>query len=267
MTALVRLYIQQFKITLATFLQYRAAIFIWTIAHVLEPVIYLVVWSVVARSRPGGVAGHGEADFAAYFIVLMVVNHLTYTWIFYEFEYRIRHGSLSMALLRPVHPIHSDIVDNLTAKIITLPMMLLAAAALALLFRPTFHVQPWALAALLPALALAYLLRFLIEWSLALVAFWTTRVSAINQGYFVAVLFLSGQVAPLELFPRPVRLVAAALPFRWCVAFPVELALGRLGPEAAFAGLAAQAAWLAASLMLMRVVWRAGLRTFSAVGG
>ena len=30
----------------------------------------------------------------------------------YEFEYRIREGSLSFALLKPVHPIHSDIADK-----------------------------------------------------------------------------------------------------------------------------------------------------------
>ena len=86
--------------------------------------------------------------------------------------------------------------------------------------------MPWAVAAFVPALLLAVLVRFLVEWTLALAAFWTTRVSAINQMYFVVTLFLSGQVAPLSLFPFPIQVVASLLPFRWMIAFPGRVAAG-----------------------------------------
>ena len=78
------------------------------------------------------------------------------------------------------------------------------AVVLAFVFRPTVQLVPWAVAAFIPAVLLAFLLRFLFEWTLALAAFWTTRVSALNQAYYVALLFLSGQVAPLSLFPGAV---------------------------------------------------------------
>ncbi len=266
MTGLVTLYLQQFRTTLAAMLQYRAALAIWMIGHVLEPLVYLVVWSVAARSGGGSAGGYTPADFAAYFIVLMLVNHLTYTWIMYEYEYRVREGVLSFALLRPVHPIHSDIADNLTSKLISLPGVLLAAVVLALIFRPALQFSAWAVAAAVPVLALAFLLRFLLEWTLALAAFWTTRVSAFNQLYFVALLFLSGRIAPLSLLPPPVQTAAAILPFRWMVSFPVELLLGRLTPASALSGLGAQVLWLMLALGLMRLVWRAGLKQYSAVG-
>jgi ABC-2 type transport system permease protein len=266
MRGLAGVYAQQFRITLASFVQYRASIFIWMIGGVLEPVIYLVVWSVVSRTRGGAVGGFRAEDFAAYFIAMMLVNHFTYTWIIYEFEYRIRHGSLSIALLRPLHPIHSDIVDNVTSKLISVPLLAGTALILTLLFRPAFHISPWALAAFVPALLLAFAVRFLIEWTLALAAFWTVRVSAINQGYFVVVLFLSGQVAPLSLLPDPLQVAAAILPFRWILYFPVELLLGRLTPAETLTGLSILLGWLAAALILLAVVWRAGVRVYSAVG-
>jgi ABC-2 type transport system permease protein len=134
------------------------------------------------------------------------------------------------------------------------------------IFKPAFSPLLWAIAAFVPAIFLAFLVRFLTEWTLALAAFWTTRVSAVNQAYYVAALFLSGQVAPLALLPGPVRAAAAFLPFRWTVSFPVELLLGRLTPSQALAGFGAQLAWLAISLVLLRVVWRAGVRAYSAVG-
>lgn len=267
MRAWADLYLQQFKTTLASQLQYRASLVIWLLGHVLEPLIYLIVWSLVSGSSGGSVGGYTTSQFAAYFILLMLVNHLTYTWIMYEYEYRVRHGSLSFALLKPVHPIHPDIADNISSKLISLPGMLLVAVVLGLIFKPELRFEPWALAAAIPALALAFAVRFLVEWTLALAAFWTTRVSALNQMYFVAMLFLSGQVAPLSLFPPWMQIAGSFLPFRWMISFPVELLLGRLTPTQAAQGLAAQLAWFALTLLLVRVVWRAGVRVYSAVGG
>jgi len=260
------IYLQQFRTTFASFVQYRASILIWMIWHILEPLVYLVVWSAVAASGGGNVQGFTARDFSAYFIVLMLVNHVTYTWIIYEYEYRVRHGSLSMALLRPLHPIHADVIDNVSSKLITLPMMLLAAGTLGVMFRPAFHTTAPSALLFLPAIVLAFSLRFILEWTLALAAFWTTRVSAVNQAYYVAALFLSGQMAPLALFPPAIRDTAAALPFRWMISFPVELLLGRLSPAEAWEGLGAQAVWLVAALVLMRAVWRSGVRRYSAVG-
>jgi len=263
---LLRLYAQQFKTTFASMVQYRASLFIWMISQVLEPLVYLIVWATVSNGSGGSVGGYTARGFAAYYLVLMLVNQVTYTWIMYEYEYRVRQGSLSFALLKPVHPIHSDISDNLSSKLITLPILLVVAAGLALIFRPTAAPTLWAALAFIPALILAFLVRFLLEWTLALAAFWTTRVNAINQTYFTLMLFLAGQIAPLSLFPRWLQIVAAILPFRWMLGFPVELVLGRLTPVQALEGLAAQAAWVVISLVLIRVVWRAGVRVYSAVG-
>jgi ABC-2 type transport system permease protein len=79
-------------------------------------------------------------------------------------------------------------------------------------------------------------------------------------------LFLAGQIAPLTLFPHWIQVVADILPFRWMLGFPVELVLGRLTPAQALLGLAAQAVWVVLSLIAIRVVWRAGMRVYSAVG-
>jgi ABC-2 type transport system permease protein len=263
---LAQLYLQQFKTTFAAMVQYRASLFIWMIAHILEPLVYLVVWSVVAEGGGGSAGDYTTAEFAGYFIVLMLVENTSYTWIMFEYDYRIREGLLSPALLRPVHPIHGDIAENISAKVITMPFMLVAAGILAALFHPAASPQPWALAAAVPALLLAFLLRFFVEWTLAQAAFWSTRVGAINQTYFVFMLFLSGQVAPLSLFPPAFQVLAAILPFRWMLNFPVELLLGRLTPNEALIGLGVQAVWVGLAFVVMRIIWRAGIRLYSAVG-
>lgn len=266
MKAWVNLYFQQFKTTFASMVQYRASLFIWMIGHVLEPLVYLVVWSVVSEGGGGSVADYTTAQFAGYFIMMMLVENVSYTWIMYEYDYRVREGLLSPTLLKPVHPIHMDLADNVSSKMITMPFMLVVAVLLGLIFHPALAPQPWALAVAVPTLFLAFLLRFLLEWTLAQAAFWTTRVSAINQSYFVLILFLSGQIAPLALFPQPIQVLANIMPFRWMLGFPVELLLGRLTPIEALTGIGVQAAWVILAYGLMRIVWRAGIRLYSAVG-
>lgn len=266
MRSVIELYIQQFKTTLATMFAYRASLLIWMIGQVLEPLVYLIVWSIVSNNSGGSVGDYTTGQFAAYYIFLMLINQVTYTWVMYEFEYRIREGTFSFALLKPVHPIHSDIADNISSKLITTPTMVLVAIGLSVLFHPVFSPEPWAIALLFPVLGLAFAVRFLLEWSLALSAFWTTRVGAINQTYFVVMLFLSGQFAPLTLFPWPIQVVANILPFRWLIAYPIELVTGRLSISEAFIGLGVLSVWLIISYALFRFIWRAGVKVYSAVG-
>ena len=98
MRALAGLYLQQFKTTMAMMFQYRAMLAIWMIGQVLEPLIYLIVWSAVSTGAGGSVGSYTTRDFAGYFVVLMLVNQFSYTWIMYEFEYRVREAALLCAV-------------------------------------------------------------------------------------------------------------------------------------------------------------------------
>jgi ABC-2 type transport system permease protein len=266
MTPLLAYYRAHSRVTLATELQYRASLLIWQIAAVLEPTVFLVVWSAAARASGGAVGGYTPADFAAYYLTLLVVNRLTSTFTMWVFEWFIREGQLSAMLLRPLHPIHGIVAEMATHNLVSFVLLLPAIAALALIFRPAFHAQPWSVAAFPLALILAFAARFLLEWTLSLAAFWTTRVAALNQLYFTAFLCFSGLLAPLALFPQPIQTLAALLPFRALVAFPIDLLLGRLTPAGAPFGFAAQLAWLGVALALQHVIWRSGLRRYAAVG-
>lgn len=266
MRRLVAIYRAKFRAEIALQFAYRGALVIWLLGLLLEPTVSLVVWTTVAESRGGVVGGFTPGDFAAYFTVLMIVNQLTFTWHFYFFEWRVRNGIFSPLLLRPVHPIHNDIAENLTFKLLTFSVVVPVALFLVVTFGATFRMEAWHVIAFLPALVLAMALRFLVEWTLATAAFWVTRMAALNQAYYVAMLFLSGQVAPLVLFPPVVQALGTLLPFRWMVSFPVEVILGRMPPAEIATGYVAQAGWILAAILVLRLAWRAGIRRYSAVG-
>ena len=257
----------QFSASLAVQLQYRAAQVIWLLFFVLQPVMYLSIWSAVARSSDGLVGGYAPQDFAAYFLATMWIIHLTFNGVLVFFEGRVRRGDFSALLLRPIHPISADIADNLAYKAITAPLLALATIALVIAFRPRLEPSGASLAAFLPALLLAFVVRFVNSWTVALAAFWLTRTYAVTQAYVLLVLFLGGQAAPLALLPGWVQTVSWWSPFRWILAFPAELVLGRLAPDEIWTGLGMQLLWTGLSVLLLARCWRAAARRYTAVGG
>lgn len=267
MSALRALYAAFLRVAIAVELQYRASSVIWLLGMVVEPVIYLAVWSAAAAAQGGEIGGYRAGDFAAYYLVLTVVNQITSSWHMWEFQFRVQQGQFAFLLLRPVHPIHGDLAENLAHKVMMQPFLLPMVFALGLVFAPHAKLEPWALAAFVPALVLAFALRFTVEYALALACFWTTRILAVNQTYFAVLFFLSGRVAPVGLLPDWLQAVAAALPFRWMVAFPVELALGRLSPAEVATGLAVQLGWIGLAALVLTALWPRALRRFSSVGG
>ena len=259
-------YAAKFRAELALQFAYRAAVAIWMLGLLIDPVVYLVVWTTVARALGGAAGGFSTGDLAAYFAIVMVVNQLTFSWHFGVMEWRVRNGFFSPVLLRPIHPIHNDLTENLTYKLLTLTVILPTAVLLLYAFDASVQTTLVHAVAFVPALLLAMVLRFVVEWTLGLAALWITRTDALNQAYIVVFLFLSGRIAPLDLLPAPVQSAAALLPFRWMLSFPVETLQGRLPPAEIVAGLGVQVVWVVIALAVLRVVWAAGLRRYSAVG-
>ena len=254
------------RISLLEQIQYRASNLIWMTGAILEPLVFFVVWTRVAEARGGSVEGLDARAFAAYYIATFIVNHLTFSWIMHEFQFRVQQGALSFELLRPVHPIHNDVSDNMAYKILMMAIVVPTVIGMSLALAPRFSWVPWSLACSIPALLGAFALRFVLEWTLGLAAFWTTRVMAINQIYFALSGFLAGRWAPLAVFPGWLQDASSALPFYYCIAFPVELALGQLTPEQALRGFAAQLGWITLALGAIWALWGRAVRRFTAVG-
>jgi ABC-2 type transport system permease protein len=245
-------------------LAYRAEILIWVLTGVL-PLVMLAVWRTLAGEE--GVGGFTGAEFVTYYVGALTIRQLTGVWIIWDMEREIRLGELSPHLLRPYHPLARYLALALADKPLRLAMML-PIWGLALLFEPNARPtsDPLSLAALPLAIALAFLVYFFNQCCIGLLSFWWTQVLAVQDFWFGLYSLASGYLVPLELLPAPVTQLLLLLPFRAMLSFPVELLLGRLGPAQIAAGLGLQLFWAVALLLLMRLMWRRGLRRYSAVG-
>jgi ABC-2 type transport system permease protein len=246
--------------------QYRVANYLWMIGMVAEPVIYLVVWTTIAEEHGGTVGGITSGEIAAYYIVWTLVRNMNIVFTPYGWEWRIREGILSAALLRPLHPLHDDIAAFAGWKVVVIVMWLPVAAVLWIAFDPVLDPSALEVAVFAVAIWGAYLIRTMFLSLLGMITFWTTRVSAIFELAIALELLLSGRLVPLPLMPGWAEDVAAVLPFQWTFYFPIQSLVGDFSTGELLGGLAVQALWILVLTGLALLFWRVAIRRFSAVG-
>ncbi len=247
--------------------QYRANLVMYLLFWLVSPVVYLAVWTTIARSQ-GSVGGLTPNDFVTYYMTLLIVDQLTSEITIHIFAYKIQDGTLSGELIRPIHPMLTNtLVNNIAFKALTLMTLVPVWAVLWMLFQPDFSSVTWqGILLALPAVLLGFAVSFLIGATLTCVAFWTTRVWALVEFYWALVVLFSGQFVPLQLMPGIVQQIARFLPFQLYKYFPIELVLGRLSQSEILFGYGMGLFWLLVASLLFRWTWRNGLKQFSAVG-
>ena len=253
------------KSTWLSWMQHRGFFFLLAFGWMIPPLIYLFVWSTAAGGETIG--GLTRDQFVTYYLVLIVVNQLTYSQTNWTVGDEIRYGGLSTWLLRPMSPVFQALSSEVAGKVVYLAFTVPVVLGLGLLLRPEIHFALADVLLFLPALLFAWLLRFFWGYWLALLAFWATRADALLALQDSLIFLLGGQVAPTRLLPPLIQVFSTVLPFRYMAAFPVEIITGQLSQAEMLTGFGIQTFWLAVALALYAILWRKGVRHYAAVGG
>ncbi len=253
------------RVGFAEAVAYRAEFLVWLLSTNM-PLVMLALWSAVAREAPVG--RFGQEDFVAYFLAALVVRLMTGAWVIWEVNHEIRQGTLAFRLLRPIHPLFAYACENVAAMPLRFALSLPVAIVLLFTVGGTRVTRDPLLLALFPVTVLgAWLITFLAMSVVGALAFYIESAGSLFEIWMGLFGVFSGYLVPLELFPAWVSALARVLPFRYMLAFPVELVIGMQSRARALADLGVQ--WLFVVLLgfAARGIWRLGLRRFAAYGG
>jgi len=254
---------------------YRAEIMLWAVATAL-PLIMMGVWTQAAAS---GSFVMSSAQVARYFIAVYLIRQLTIVWVIYDFEWHVVEGRLSPRLLHPIDPGWSFFIAHFSEQACRLPIVVALVGLCFLIFPEAFlgsdeagGAGPWTpgwgrgLLALL-AVYLAFCCRYALQYSLSMLAFWLERVVRVDELFMIPFMFFSGILFPLEELRAWSPLlyeIAMATPFPYMLWFPATLLTG--GEVPIVRGFAVLTAWLIVFFIVNRILWRRGLKHYSAMG-
>jgi ABC-2 type transport system permease protein len=121
---MLRIYRRFWQVNWAEQWQYRANLMMYLLYWLVSPIVYLAVWTTVAKSQ-GSVSGLTANDFVTYYMVLLIVDQLTSDITIHILAYKIQDGTLSSDLVKPVHPILTNVlVNNLAFKALTFMVLI-----------------------------------------------------------------------------------------------------------------------------------------------
>jgi ABC-2 type transport system permease protein len=260
-------YVTTMRTAIVSQLQYRVAQYFYMIGMVAEPVVYLVVWTTIAREQGGAVNGITVGEFAAYYIVWTLVRNMNIVFGAPFWEFRIREGRLAGDLLKPMTMLHYDLAFFAGWKFVVVAMWIPIAIGLSAVFHPTLDPTALQIVVFICAIWGAYLIRTMFQGIVGMLNFWTTRGAAVFDLYMATEMLLSGRLVPLRLMPGWVQSLADFLPFKWTFGDPIESLVGDMSTRSLLLGLAAQVLWIGIGLAGYRIAWRFAIKRFTAVGG
>ena len=267
MIIMLTIYRRLWQVNWAEQWQYRANLIMYLLYWLVSPIIYLAVWTSIASSK-GSVNGLTVNDFTTYYMTLLIVDQITSNIVIHTFAYKVQDGSLSGELVRPIHPmLTTALVNTIAFKVLSILGFIPIWIILYFLYKPDFNsVTTTTIFLSIPALLLGFFVGFLLSASITAIAFWTTRVYSIHEFYYALLLLFSGQFVPLTLMPPVIQEIARYLPFQLQIYFPIQLILGNLSETQIIQGYTSGVIWLVIAIVIFNLIWRNGVKRYSAVG-
>ncbi|MFE4176741.1 ABC transporter permease [Streptomyces sp. NPDC056909] len=264
MREVIRLYGGLLPVSWRDGVAYRGRVWL-DIFRMFFPLLMMWVWLTIAQQQGGSVNGLDSNFFVRYYVTAAVVAQVSVTSISMVWDDAIRLGTLSSMLLRPADPVHHLLCKELCRRALAasagIPMLIIV-----LIVTGAYPGNPLKFLLGIAALLIGFMLNFFMATAIGMLAFWLTQVQRITLLWTGIGSFLAGGVAPLRLLPHWFQDLAAVLPFKATLGTPVELLTGDAAVLAGLRGLGAGLVWTAVALLIYRVLWRRGLRQYSAVG-
>jgi len=213
------------------------------------------LWSTAAEAQGGSIVGYSSAALVWYIVTSEGAINAVPLRLIETIGTDIGSGTIETEMLRPQSVVGLRIAGEIGSAVLRLGVCVVVGTGFALIVAGPPPVLGAALLAL-PALLLAVIANIVAHHAFAAGAFWLRDAKSAWFLYQKLVFVLGGMLLPLEVLPRPVELVAKALPFAAVSYAPARLASGHLEPE----WLLVQIGWLAVLGVVATLLFRAGER-------
>jgi ABC-2 type transport system permease protein len=269
-------YMAIFRVSLSERMTYRGDFLLATIFRFLPMVTTILLWKAVyvgAGREDSDLEGFRYRDMIAYLLLTHISRMFSsMPGLAAGIARDVREGTLKRYLLQPIDMIAYLLSYRVAHKVAYIVGSALPYALLFLACQLSLGIfdklpDPATLAAYAVSLVLAFLVGFFFEASVGMVGFWFLEVTSLLYIVMTLNFFVSGQMLPLDLLPPFWSGLLKFLPFQYMAYFPAVVFLGKVSGAKLWWFLLGELLWAIAFMVLARMLFRRGLRRYSAFGG
>jgi ABC-2 type transport system permease protein len=280
--AALRKYVRIFRVSLIERLTYRGDFLLGTVLRFLPMITTILLWRAVFLGAEADgtteLAGFRYTEMIAYLLLVHISRMFSsMPGLAGGIARDIRDGTLKKYLIQPLDMLGYLLAYRCAHKVAYIVTSALPYAGMFALFGSYFDRFPDAptLVGYIASLLLAFVIGFHFEACIGMVGFWLLEVSSLMYVVMALNYFISGQMFPIDLLPAthlgPLTIdwaaVLKSLPTQYLAYFPAAAFLGKIQGADLWRGLLGGVAWAAVLIGLTRVLYRMGLKRYSAFGG
>ena len=246
-------------------INYRLGAMIWIVNGLIGPLVLMGVWITSSQSQN---LDYTQNQIITYYIMSILIVRLTQSWAAESIGERIHAGVFSVYLVKPFSIVSIRLAADLSLKMIRMITLIPIFAFLVFIFRSSFSIAPTPANIFFFSIAviLGYALNFIVEVALGFSAFWLEQSNGVYGIYGVFNSFLNGTLIPIALMPHVFINSIKLMPFRYIVSFPIEIITGTLSQAQIGTGFTILFVWLILAYTSLSLVYKQGVKKYSAVG-
>ena len=267
----LRKYASLFRMRFLNGLQYRAAALAGLATQFAWGFLLILLYRAFYRADPGALPMEFSA-LVSYTWLQQAFLALYMTWFFENdiFE-AITGGNIAYELCRPVDLYAVWFSRSAAARVVRASLRCVPVLLVAVLLPDPFRLSPPAewrtLGPFLLSMVLGLLVMVACTMLVYILSFYTISPRGLRIVAMSLMDFFSGQLLPLPFLPDGLRQVLELLPFASIQNVPFRVYSGDIGGADALIRIGLQGVWLAALVLLGRVLMRRALRRVVVQGG
>lgn len=248
-------------------ISYRLNFVVWRFRVFLSLVSTYFLWFTLIPSGKT-IADYNQYAILTYILGGSIVYSIVLSTRVADVANDITQGDLSNYLMRPVNYIGYYFAKDLGDKAMNIVFSLFEIFIFFLIVRPPFFLQTHILniVGFVISIIFAVFINFCINMFLSFVGFFSAETWAPRFIFYVLIGFFAGTFFPLDIFPHWLFVFLNALPFSFLIYTPMKIYLGQLSFQNSLVALSISGFWAVALFVLLEILWKKGLRIYSAEG-
>lgn len=240
--------------------EYRLRSLIWLLIPLTNNFTLILFWTGT---------GLNTSTVSTYYILMTIGGLLTTSHCEYEVsEIDIKQGQLVNYLTKPISYYWANLLSEIPYRVMQAVYASLIIGVFLLFFpgalKISFNLFHFPLVILI--YIFGYLISFTFKLSMAYTSFWFKDATGIFEFFTIAIIIFSGGIMPLPWYPPVVQTISNFLPFAYSGYYCTIALQGSVPLLGLFHTLVIQGIWLSILLLIHNILWKNGIKEFTAVG-